>query len=241
MGNASGPNAPALLISADVSTLSGLGAGMATFLGTPSSANLAGTLTDETGSGAAVFATSPTLVTPALGTPASGDLSNCTGLPATALPTTPSSGVYGNVIYLVKAANQTVNNSTTFVSDNTFAWAVAANEKCFIELSIKHTNDGTADFKCQWTGPAAPTLVWYSGGVCRPGANCNNLNAVGTAFSTLTSTNAAFGGVEQGQYYLYVENGANAGTLQFQWAQNTATAVDTIVMAGSYGRKERIA
>lgn len=53
-------------------------ANVATFLGTPSSANLAAALTDETGSGAAVFATSPTLVTPALGTPASGDLSNCT-------------------------------------------------------------------------------------------------------------------------------------------------------------------
>jgi hypothetical protein len=53
-------------------------ANVATFLGTPSSANLAAALTDETGSGAAVFATSPTLVTPALGTPASGNLSNCT-------------------------------------------------------------------------------------------------------------------------------------------------------------------
>jgi len=38
-------------------------------------------LTDETGSGAAVFATSPTLVTPVLGTPSSGTLTNCTGLP----------------------------------------------------------------------------------------------------------------------------------------------------------------
>jgi hypothetical protein len=54
------------------------GANVATFLGTPSSANLAAALTDETGSGAAVFATSPTLVTPALGVPASGNLSNCT-------------------------------------------------------------------------------------------------------------------------------------------------------------------
>lgn len=60
--------------------VSGLGTNVATFLGTPSSANLAAALTDETGSGAAVFATSPTLVTPVLGTPASGDLSNCTGI-----------------------------------------------------------------------------------------------------------------------------------------------------------------
>ena len=71
-------NATGLPISTGVS---GLGSGMATFLATPSSANLRATLTDETGSGAAVFATSPTLVTPALGTPSSVTLTNATGLP----------------------------------------------------------------------------------------------------------------------------------------------------------------
>jgi hypothetical protein len=47
--------------------ISGLGTGVATFLTTPSSANLATAVTGETGSGALVFATSPTLVTPVLG------------------------------------------------------------------------------------------------------------------------------------------------------------------------------
>jgi len=61
--------------------VSGLGTNVATFLATPSSANLAAALTDETGTGANVFATSPTLVTPVLGTPTSGTLTNCTGLP----------------------------------------------------------------------------------------------------------------------------------------------------------------
>ena len=64
------------------SGISGLGTGIATFLATPSSANLAAALTDETGTGAAVFATSPTLVTPALGTPASGVMTNVTGTAA---------------------------------------------------------------------------------------------------------------------------------------------------------------
>ena len=63
--------------------VSGLAANVATFLATPSSANLAAALTDETGTGANVFATSPTLVTPILGTPTSGTLTSCTGLPLT--------------------------------------------------------------------------------------------------------------------------------------------------------------
>jgi hypothetical protein len=62
-------------------TLTGFGSGVEDWLATPSSANLAAALTDETGTGAAVFATSPTLVTPILGTPTSGTLTNCTGLP----------------------------------------------------------------------------------------------------------------------------------------------------------------
>jgi hypothetical protein len=58
--------------------LSALGTGVATFLGTPTSANLIAVVSDETGSGSLVFATSPTLVTPILGTPTSGTLTNCT-------------------------------------------------------------------------------------------------------------------------------------------------------------------
>ena len=57
------------------------GAKLSDFAAT-SSSELAGTISDEMGSGALVFATSPTLVTPALGTPSAGVLTNCTALPA---------------------------------------------------------------------------------------------------------------------------------------------------------------
>jgi hypothetical protein len=82
--------------------VSGLGAGVATFLATPSSANLATAVTDETGSGALVFATSPTLVTPALGTPASGVATNLTGT---------ATGLTSGITNALKSATTTVDVS----------------------------------------------------------------------------------------------------------------------------------
>jgi len=85
--------------------ISGLGSGVATFLATPSSANLAAAVSDETGSGALVFATSPTLVTPALGTPTSATLTNATGLPV-------STGISGLGSGVATALAATANSST---------------------------------------------------------------------------------------------------------------------------------
>ena len=66
-----------------VNETAGFNAAIQAFLNTPSSANLRAAVTDETGTGSLVFATSPNLVTPILGIPTSGTLTNCTGLPLT--------------------------------------------------------------------------------------------------------------------------------------------------------------
>jgi len=64
--------------------ITSLGAGVATWLGTPSSANLRAAMTDETGTGSLVFGTSPTLITPTLG--AASATSVAFGLGAAATP-----------------------------------------------------------------------------------------------------------------------------------------------------------
>ena len=90
--------------------ISGLGTGIATWLATPSSANLLAALTDKTGTGVNVFATSPTLITPLLGTPTSGVLTNCTGLPNAGLV---NSSVTFNGVAVALGASGTITANTT--------------------------------------------------------------------------------------------------------------------------------
>ena len=73
-----------------IGSITGLGTGCATFLGTPSSANLRACLTDEVGTGAAYF------IGGALGTPASATLTNATGLPLSGLTTQAANTIVAN-------------------------------------------------------------------------------------------------------------------------------------------------
>ena len=115
-------NATGLPISTGVS---GLGTGVATFLATPSSANLLAAVTNETGTGALVFGTSPTLTTPISATLTS---------PA-ATPLTLGTGTSGAAITVLSASNNvgigTTSPAETFTSNGftrlgTGAWPSAA-------------------------------------------------------------------------------------------------------------------
>jgi hypothetical protein len=122
--------------------VSGLGTGVATFLATPSSANLASAVTDETGSGALVFGTSPTLTTPDIGTPSAGTLTNCTGLPASGV----GSGTFDD-------ARISSSNVTRHIAD------IKPTESIVVAVSDETTALTTGTGKLTFRMPYAFTLT----------------------------------------------------------------------------------
>lgn len=102
------------------------------------SSELAGIISDETGSGALVFATSPTLVTPLLGTPTSGTLTNCTGYPAATSTTAGTISIEATGSFT--GTLQGVSGSVT----GTMYYARSGNVVVLANPSFSFTKDGSS-------------------------------------------------------------------------------------------------
>jgi hypothetical protein len=131
-----------------------------------------------------------------------------------------------------KSADQSVTSSTTLVNDTHLKFAVAANETYIFQLWLfVYAADGTPDIKVTCTGPSGSTVLWSSSQVIFNAAAATTLTSVNTSGVSadlfVDANNRAI------QLYGTIANGATAGDLQFQWAQNTSSANSTTVKAGS--------
>jgi len=182
--------------------------GNATSLGSFTSAQLLSALTDETGTGANVFATSPTLVTPILGTPTSATLTNATGLPLSTgvtgtLPvanggtgtTTPSIVAGSNITVTGTWPNQTIAASAG--GSGTVTSVAATVPSVFSVSGSPITTSGT--LALTYSGTALPVAnggtgqTSYTDGQLLIGNSTGNTltKATLTAGTNVTITNAA--------------------------------------------------
>jgi hypothetical protein len=152
--------------------ITSFGAGVATFLGTPSSANLATAVTDETGSGALVFATSPTLVTPTLGVAAATSVNKVAlTAPATAATLTIADGktlTASNTLTLTG----TDSSSVAFGAGGTVQYFITATAAALVDeanainttgkFAGKQVWDSTNNVPL-WAAGAGVNAVWIDG------------------------------------------------------------------------------
>ena len=103
--------------------VSGLAANIATFLATPSSANLANAVTGETGTGSIVFSDSPSLVTPTLGVASATSVNKLTiTAPATSATLTLANGsTLATVGAFSTTITATANTTVTLPTTGTLA------------------------------------------------------------------------------------------------------------------------
>ncbi len=137
-----------------------------------------------------------------------------------------------------KAAGESVTSSTTLQDDDDFSFAVLANTNYYAEFDLFLSSGGAAadgGFKFDFTGPAAPDSVSVISQISAGPACTDAMMALATAFSSAIT----YGPLSSGSYFegvrikLYVNNGANAGTVQLRWAQGTSDGTATTVAAGS--------
>jgi hypothetical protein len=142
----------------------------------------------------------------------------------------------------VKTASttQTVTNSTALVNHNELSFSIGANETIVFQYTLRVTNanSATPDWKSAILAPAGSTCsVTLSGeepaAAAFPQANTTNCTTPGTLINAtiLADANVPFNVYING----FVTSGGTAGSVNLQFAENTAGAGTSIsVLAGSY-------
>jgi hypothetical protein len=175
--------------------ISGLGAGVATFLSTPSSANLRTAVTDETGTDALVFANTPTLVTPVLGVATATSVNKM----AITAPATSST------LAVADGKTFTVNHSLTLAGTDTTTMTFPATSATIARTDAAQTFTGNQTF----SGAIIGAVQALSG----PGAV--NITTLTTAFTSTATGNAltlADGVAGQIKTIVYVAEAAGGDT-----------------------------
>jgi hypothetical protein len=145
---------------------------------TTTSSQLAGVLSDETGSGAAVFATSPVLVTPDLGTPSAATLTNATGLPIS----TGVSGLGTNVATFL--ATPSSANLLAAITGETGTGALVFGTSPSLTTPVLGAATATTINKVTITAPASGATLTIADGKTLTASN--SVTLAGTDATTMT-------------------------------------------------------
>lgn len=163
-------------------TTCGTSANNLSFFSATTSAQLAALLSDETGTGAAVFGTSPTLVTPALGTPSAVVLTNATGLPISSGVSGLASGI---ATFLASAASA---NLAAAISDETGSGSLVFNTSPSLVTPSLGVATATTINKLTLTQPAAGATLTINDGTTLTVTNNATESGTNTGDQTITAT-----------------------------------------------------
>jgi len=140
---------------------------------------------------------------------------------------------------ILKTSDETVNNSDVRQDDDELLLPLLANEVWEFRCLIRVLGGVASDFSKNWTIPAGAVMK------CLQDAAIGGLGVWGTlsAPTNQGAENWVVSAAAERWILMWgiVINGATAGDMQLQWAQDTAVAEDTKVLANSYIIATRLA
>ena len=211
--------------------VSGLGTGIASFLATPTSANLISAVTDETGTGALVFANTPTLVTPVIGAATGTSLTLTGGISAgtstltslSAGATTFSStvtiptGAGANKILISDASGNATwnfNPNAAFKIVNTATYTVSATDDKY----VIYTNAvaGTISLPAITSSMSGKEIIIKNISNFNVTINANGTQKIIADFATNTATSAILGVEASNNWVKLIADGTNSQWILFR-------------------------
>lgn len=140
----------------------------------------------------------------------------------------------GDIVFVRKTADESVTSSTTLQNDDHLFFSVAANEIWAVKFVLLYTGATAGDFKVNVTVPSGATYRLGIHGLQETAAGATTFQT-----STLTEGSGSYvfgcsGASALGILDGTVEIGANAGTIQLQFAQGTSSGTATTLFAKSY-------
>jgi len=138
-------------------------------------------------------------------------------------------GGTGGFDTVFKTADETIQLDTTLTDDTDLQFAIAANDVTAVITVIFLESNAAANWKDNYSGPAGCTgRKMTVNGLWRVATQTTN------PFDTGSASIASNGTEQTYANYMKITNGATAGTLAFQWAQQSSQAIDTILKLGSF-------
>jgi hypothetical protein len=144
-------------------------------------------------------------------------------------------------VFALKAVDESITNSTTYQDDNELFVPVTGGTTYVVEGYIAYNTASAAGINLRLTGPTG-TGIWtftslsVSGGTSDTGTLRMSVSVNGVGSARLGGATSDLGATLRGTFLPTA-----SGNLQFQWAQNAASATPTVVRANSWLSVQKIA
>lgn len=147
-------------------------------------------------------------------------------------------GSLSGIDFVRKPSTESVSSSTTLQNDNDFVFAIAANQRLYIELDLLVFGAAAADIKLDVTLPSGGSALVSYIGPDPSTTDVSNTNFTVRSVAAGTAVQVGCDGTSQQIVFVKIAatNGANAGNVTLQWAQWASSGTATEVRASSVAK-----